>query len=171
MYVCKESVQCMYEMQENVIDSHVVSCNEDQAQGTGLLFGREDAVLRPLSKASKSRQDTSIAKGSKERSAPKEMFPLLKRENNKEVQAVDLDKLLAQVLSTSNPAGSSTGLNTLISLELLKAIKGKSRTNRTNMLAQEDEDTPSSSDDAQEDIKPSSPVPGRPSEITDMATR
>ena len=112
-----------------------------------------DAVLRLLSKASKSGQDTGIAKGSKERSAPKERFPLLKGEKNKEAEAVDLDKLLAQALSTSNPASSSTGLNTLISLELLKAIKGKSRTKRTNLLAQEDEDTLSSSDDEQEDIK------------------
>ena len=94
------------------------------------LSDEEDAVLRLLGKASKSRQDTGIAKGSKERSAPKERFPLLKGEKDKEAEAVDLDKLLAQALSTSNPASSSTGLNTLISLELLKAIKGKSRTKR-----------------------------------------
>ena len=117
------------------------------------LSDEEDAVLRLLGKASKSRQDTGIAKGSKERSAPKERFPLLKGEKDKEAEAVDLDKLLAQALSTSNPASSSTGLNTLISLELLKAIKGKSKTKRTHMLAREDEDTPSSSDDDQDDIK------------------
>ena len=114
----------------------------------------DDPVFQLLNKASKTRRGTGIASGSKERATPKERFPLLKGESSQETDAPDLNQLVAQALAAGNSGSSTAGLNTLVSLELLKAIKGKGKPRKTSLLRKDDEDSDqSSSDDDQDEVK------------------
>ena len=109
---------------ESSSSSEQMSASEDE----------DDKILEMLKKAKRAGKGKGIAfePDLEESKSKGKKYPLLERK--KESQAASssgLDKVLVQTLKSSELQGQEANINTLVSLELLKAIQGKKKLKNT----------------------------------------